>query len=483
MRLDRSTAALGAGFSHVARRSGHGSAAWRTLPIVLLAACHRPVDAGGDPGRETGPCIEDQCLGGELVCLSDLCVDPNGAGESEGSASAADGADDGGGQPNSRDVDILFVIDNSGSMGRAQGLLSAGIFDFFDVLDGAGANWRVGFTTSDNGNPVCGNATSPEAGGLELSSCLKRQSQFIFNGNPPADATAEACVDHCSGTVDILPTSTEFDPVKSPRPWMESRDGQTNLATPWTAADAFGCLAPQGIAGCGFESPLESMHKAILRASSENESQYGFLRTTAMFVVIIVSDETDCSYADKSIFLSEAQGGETALWSDPKAPTPTSAVCWRAGVSCSGGPGTYDECHSENKGASGERGVPDEDAVLFPVSRYIDALQAIEDERKRLMPAQEVLVALIAGVPDGYETHGMAFYADDLDPVYASNFGIGPGCENAQDRARAIPPVREREVAEAFAIRDRRDIYSVCADGYSAALRRIAGGIVDQFEQ
>lgn len=46
--------------------------------LLVVFSCACAADASqGDPGRETGPCIDDACLGGELVCLSDLCVDPN----------------------------------------------------------------------------------------------------------------------------------------------------------------------------------------------------------------------------------------------------------------------------------------------------------------------------------------------------------------------------------------------------------------------
>lgn len=65
--------------------------------------------------------------------------------------------------------------------------------------------------------------------------------------------------------------------------------------------------------------------RRFLRAPSETEDQYGFLRSTAMLAVIIVTDETDCSAAEDSIFLTEAQGGGTVFWSDPAAVQPTSA--------------------------------------------------------------------------------------------------------------------------------------------------------------
>src|SRR5687767_351818 len=64
-----------------------------------------------------------------------------------------------------KDVDILFVIDNSGSMAEEQALLSANFGAFISVLEreDVGANYRIGVTTTDVGNPRCTN-TTPELG-------------------------------------------------------------------------------------------------------------------------------------------------------------------------------------------------------------------------------------------------------------------------------------------------------------------------------
>lgn len=47
-----------------------------TALLLALAACDGG-SASGDPGFETGPCIEGECFDG-LECLSDLCVGPEG---------------------------------------------------------------------------------------------------------------------------------------------------------------------------------------------------------------------------------------------------------------------------------------------------------------------------------------------------------------------------------------------------------------------
>jgi len=394
-----------------------------------------------------------------------------------------------------KDVDILFVIDNSGSMGEEQANVAANFESFITVLEDpeVKANYRIGVTTTDNGNPWCG-STGPEAGKLQMTSCRQRQGEFVFNGVPPADVTQIACLDNCTlDAIDIQPTITEVDPDPKPRPWLESIEGRTNLpdsdgdgTSDYTTVEAFQCFGPQGIAGCGFESHLESMYKAFLRAEQDEEAQYGFLRSAAILAVVMITDEVDCSYNNdfQSIFLPEAMGGNPdAFWSDPTAAAPTSAVCWNAGVACTGSGSPYDECHSENKDVNGALGVPDDQAVLHPVTRYTGFLQELENKKQELTPDQQILVALIGGVPIGYEA-GTAdlVYQLALDPVEQGDFGIGAGCTNNMTTpvGTARPPVREKEFAEAFQVADQRNLFSVCSNDFSPALSAIADTIRDQ---
>lgn len=46
-------------------------------------------------------------------------------------------------------VDVLWVMDNSGTMSEEQANVVANLADFVDVLDGFGADWQVGVTTTD----------------------------------------------------------------------------------------------------------------------------------------------------------------------------------------------------------------------------------------------------------------------------------------------------------------------------------------------
>ncbi|MEZ4452269.1 MAG: VWA domain-containing protein [Nannocystaceae bacterium] len=385
-----------------------------------------------------------------------------------------------------KDVDILFVIDDSGSMAEEQALLAKNFGAFIGVLEAPDvkANYRIGVTTTDHSNPRCPKAeTTPTNGDLVLSSCIDRAANgdFIFNGvEPPLDA-GYACTDVCGLTdadLVIRPTSTDKDPSEKPRPWLESIEGKTNIPDGISTLEAFQCFGPQGVAGCGFESHLESMYLALKQSEAETEQNYGFLRDDAILSVVVLTDEMDCSYneAHKEIFIDNK-----VFWNDPTDVVPTSAVCFRAGVECVGsGDPTYEACYAENHDVAGNPGASDADAVLHPISRYVDQLQKIEDQKKSTDQSQEVLFALIGGVPPGYEDGGDIVYSSVADPAFLEDFGIAPGCTLGS--GQAVPPVRMREFAEAFAVGGARNLFSICQDDYSVALKAIADRIRDQIK-
>jgi len=373
-----------------------------------------------------------------------------------------------------RDVDILFVIDNSGSMAEEQARLARNFPAFIDSLDNMGADYRIGITTTDVAHPGCTKDASPEDGGLVLRSCTEAVAEGAFQFNETDAATA--CTDQCKLAGDQLRVTPSHDGAV--HPWLESIAGQQNLPAGVTMADAFACFGPQGINGCGFESPLEAMRLAISKARADKGT--GFMRDEALLSVVLVTDEADCS--------SNQQHGDifttNPTFQNDTAPTLTSATCWRAGVACTGEGPAFKECHAEDYSADGEPGASDPaDAVLHPIDRYVEFLDSVRESKNQLADggpiARDVLVSLIAGVPIGYDqgTAEIEYRAAEAGSFQDVNFGVAPGCTNTEDgtNSTAIPPVREREVAEAFAGSDgARNMFSICQDDYSPALEQIA---------
>jgi hypothetical protein len=378
-------------------------------------------------------------------------------------------------------LDVLLIIDNSGSMGEEQALLATAMIEpLLNPLDLSGLDWRLAVTTTDVGNPWCPpGMTTPEAGAFQFRACNDHPEDFLFN-NGQIDVQDVACNSICPyapGKLHTLPTTTDEDPDPKPRPWMENIGGQSNLPEDINPALAALCIVPQGINGCGFEQPLEAMNRALLRAQTPGNPESGFLRLHAGLLVVVVTDEADCSYNPAQETIFDEEGAKT-FWEDPQLSYPTSAVCWNAGTNCIGDPAGYDDCVSANYDENGDPATP-EQAVLKPVGGYIQTLLDIEQQKRALDPGADVAVLVISGV--GLD--GQLHYADvgDTNPNFQESFGIGPGCEapppmGSSEWVTAVPPVRLREVGAALS---SESLASICApsmeDSVGSAYQRLFG--------
>jgi hypothetical protein len=347
-----------------------------------------------------------------------------------------------------RAVDILFVVDNSGSMGGEQGTLVQSFASFIDVLEDqqVGANYRIGVTT-----------TSGE-GILRATSCRSRLEEFMFEWMFGTLDERDECLQNCN-----------YDVLDIAQPWVEKSEGTTNLPPGVDMAAALSCIGPQGINGPGFERPLEAMLAAIEDPTS------GFLRQDALFAVIFLTDEADCSASPENLSWLQYEG--QAFWTNPDRST--SGSCWNAGVACTGGPTIYEDCRPQDKNMFGQPTTIPEDAVLYPVQRYIDEINALAQKKQAEGGQGQVLLALIAGVPLDYPETGQITYQDSDFPDFNLEYGIGPACERGTETVNdppGIPDVRLRKVVESFAGEDP-NVFSICGDDYSVALVSIAEAI------
>lgn len=471
------------------QRSRWHTRCWVGAAVALLGcgpALTDDTDTDGDEGSDTEPRDTDLDPGTGSETTDSTSTTTSTTGEPPGPEEIAISVN--------RDVDILFVIDDSGSMGAKQARLTPALQSFIEVLEtpDVNANYRIAFTTTDNGNLWCvgSGASVPEGGRLELSSCRSRLDEFFFSGTD-FDASY-VCTDACDiDQIPVLPTTTAFDPQPRERPWLERADGQTNLADGTAMADAVACAAPLGISGCGFESPLESMLKALRRADEEAEDQFGFVRDGAVLSIVFLTDEADCSFnatVEESVFSNE---GPQTFWSLPgEQIAPSSAVCWNAGVSCSpSGAPSYDGCEPidlDPLGVEVSGATAQEEASLLPVSRYTEALDELENLKQQLNPGQEILVSAIVGVPTAYPAEPIPYaLGPDAQNInsFQARFGIGPGCQVDEADGtvtEAVPPVRLREFAAFFQVGETPNLHSVCDGNYAPALAATAEAVRSQ---
>jgi hypothetical protein len=395
--------------------------------------------AGGDDAGDTGS--------GEA---GSSAPEDSGAQTTTGALTAANKAD------------ILFVINNSGSMAEKQEQLVQAMPELIAPLEAADVDYRLGFTTTDVGNPWC--ETAPLApGALQDRACTQRLDAFVKE-IPDIDAQV-ACTAACSLDELLLQKSAvDGSSELRVRPWLEAG----NLPPGVSMRDAVGCLLPQGVDGCDFEAPLESMHRALDRFEDPQDPSFGFRRDDAVFTVVFLTDEADCSHQSKweEVFSLE---GNQHFWPDPESPFPSSAICWNAGVECLGGPSPYDDCRSADKDVDG---VPTDasGAVLHSVTRYQNRLD--------LLP-QPTVVAGLLGVPLGYLDGVPLVYADSADPSIQSSFGIGYGCSG--ENGGAVPPVRLRELQHSQTAETL--LGSICAQNYDPTLSAIAQAILERTEE
>ncbi|MEM7157307.1 MAG: hypothetical protein AAF799_30960 [Myxococcota bacterium] len=428
-------------------------------------------------------------------------------------------------------IDLLFVIDNSGTMGEEQLNLASNFPMLIEQLqtlenqrgEPVGADVNIMVTTTDFDNPLCQGAWvhrdyEPAKGSPISSPCTQRLSRFTGFGPDPL-VIEEACLDVCDPAAPAAPADQfiHFD-----------ADGNHNVVG-GTPSDALACIGPQGIDGCGFEAPLESMLQALNPGACWNDPEActdpdwdwitaPFLRPGAVLAIALITDEADCSVKDFTIMESE-----TFMEVEPAVggPMSSSAICWNAGVICTDHDprtGAYSGCTSANKGSAGDVGVADSDAVLQPLSRYTNLLAALGGQ------GREVIMLGVLGVPEVTE-HAKApphqpiagglealVYRTWRDPdvpsggdilpdewdqgVRAVNkefeFGVGPGCTGYDPGSgtytgQAIPPVRIREVCESLNTPDdpttrgidetriRCCVESICGDDFSPAIRCLTG--------
>lgn len=288
-------------------------------------------------------------------------------------------------------VDVLFVIDNTPGMAQVQEAVADGIGDLIARL--ARLDWRIGVISSDLGiDPFTGPGCSKAGGdGAELLN-IPRQSGC----KPPPDRFITA----------------------------------KNVADPEAA---FRCIALLGEQGCGFERPMEAALRAVdpgLRPAGNK----GFLRDTALLMVVWVTNEDDCSAVDTRLYDPDLVA--LGVWSSYR--------CFAQDIKCTGaaGDGSLTGCAS-GKGS-----------YLMSVTKVAYVLKALK-------PAGDVVVVAVVGPRTPVRVQA------GTEPK------VLPSCSGATVQAR--PAIRFHELVGEF---DADGVaVSVCAPEPGRRLAEAAGSL------
>ncbi|MDH5672134.1 MAG: hypothetical protein OEZ06_08295 [Myxococcales bacterium] len=438
---------------------------WAKAAVALLFGLTPAASGcGDDDGEKTVPVGDAAAAFANSEAAQDgVPIFDGGFGSRDGASGPLSPFDDPCKLVEVRKMDLLFVVDNSGSMAEEQAALSRefpklvlaltsgdvnadGTMDFPGVQD-----LHLGVVSTDMG--LQGIEGIPGCGGVGDDGILQHQA------GPGT-----------SGCATSYPTFLTYE---------------AGIHEPQATADDFACIATLGTEGCGFEQQLEAGLKALTPSNSDlmflsssgfpdankghgDTENAGFMRPgggddASVVAVVIVTDEEDCSSRDTRHLVPP---GFLADDSPLKAQ------------------GLNTRCFNN----------PDN---LFEVSRYVDGF-------KRLRPGQEdrLVFGLIAGVPpdlvnadarSGVDfsdaTQRDAYYdgllADDrmqevvdttVDPAIAN---LIPSCDTAI--GKAYPPRRLVQVAKGMG--ESGLVQSICEDDFGPAVDALIEALAARVEE
>jgi hypothetical protein len=317
--------------------------------------------------------------------------------------------------PVSADIDVLFVVDNSGSTQDKQAVFAQNYQNFVAALDRfptGRPNLHVGVVTStvDIGT---GQGTSPCHPASDQNGLLQTASR------DPAYVCAP-------------PTTERF--------LVDVQQPGGGRATNYSGSleDALSCISHVNDNGCGFEAPLEAMKRALDGSRPENA---GFLRPGAFLAIVILTDEDDCSAAP-GLFAQPAD----VVGRDDFRCAQGSYLC-DTPISPSA-PGTYTGCRVRH------------DGFLNVPSSYARFLSTVKDPSL-------LAVALIAGEPT------TTIHTGPLTRPFRQDLALLPTCDATINGNFAIgrPSLRLHEFLESFG--NRGLFASVCQADYSQTVEDI----------
>ncbi|MCP4603130.1 MAG: hypothetical protein GY847_21885 [Proteobacteria bacterium] len=392
-------------------------------------------------------------------------------------------------------VDLLIMVDNSGSMEQEQEILATSIYTLIDSLVNPipGPDWpfppiqnmRVAVVSSDLGLQY-GENHSTEGfpyGDTVVTSCTDRSKKGDNGGfQTDMDGTVEinsgeiSCVDDggqcpsdrwtCEDGKCFSPSgdkgSVKCIQTTSDGSWTEtSRDNRNpNLAT------QVACISRLGTGGCGKEQQLEASVVALSK-----ESQKSFIKDDHLLAVLIVTDEEDCSIKDKGLFETDEWKSGTRM-TDDKSSGLLNVCC------------NFPKSNEEN--------------FLFNTDRYWNELIKMKDNK-----ASGVIFAAIVGVPpndkekkspcqgQGNElgsclgVPSMQLQVELQETNEGQSFKhFKPACERMDDSYNTItsarPGRRYVQVAQEFA--SSGYVYSICNADWSPAMKELSKMIAQRID-
>jgi hypothetical protein len=329
-----------------------------------------------------------------------------------------------------RDLDLLFLIDDSPSMADKQANLADNFPKFIDVLSsipGGLPNVHIGVVTSDMGTQGPPPSFGPTVGAGLPGACsgVGKDGVMQLFGQP----------------VNAPYISDIADPITGVR----SRNYTGDLAT------VFGNIAKgAGARGCGFEQHLAAVQRALV-----NPANGGFLRDNAYLGVILIADEDDCSLGDFKLLADDTNSRNTLG-------AVQSFRCTRFGVLCNqGGQNTN---NMNQVGTKGQCHPNDDSQYLAKVNDLVSALKAVKKN-----DANKLIVAGIVGSVDQFAVE-LRTPPGEKTAIPALAHSCSYTDRNGQTEV-ADPPIRIKTFLDQFP--NRSTFVPICQKDLSGGLQQI----------
>jgi hypothetical protein len=425
---------------------------------------------------------------------------------------------------NAESVDILWVIDNSGSMCEEQRDLAVNFDRFLTAFANENIDFQMGVTTThqrpdglpegsfkskygilqSTPNPIpttfgaCGQASTVENALQRAVACTTNPSEYrttLTSGEAAClnDSASGECETYCTNNL-----SEE---------WCEDNNGNINFkARPLKEAlfppgnayrdlplilrrsdyenadrslrvdelrDDFGCMSFVGTSGWSFEKGLGAAQKAV---DSElvgtfydpeaeppaDKPNYGLIRKDSSFAVIFVTDENDCTY-----------NNNRGMDNPDVTVSPELMIDELDTGDCGD-----DVCEFANSTQ-----VDPNNSPLIPTSEIADTIVAeLAEIKGREFTKKEVIVASIHGQPDRYE--GASFTRTECENPDDSGYSEVSFTCSSQDLGTAFSGDRyarfldEFEPGRRFPTVDDPVNGKICEDEFGTSLASIAEIIV-----
>jgi hypothetical protein len=339
-----------------------------------------------------------------------------------------------------RNVDLLFLVDDSSSMRKSQDNLLRNfpvLMNALENIPGGLPNLHIAVASSDMG------AGDGSVAGCDATGGKNGVFQYTARG---------AC------------TATGLDPGAT---FISNVNGVKNYTG--NLADVFTCIAALGDTGCGFEQPFAAITRALgADGQAPPVENQGFLRPDAYLAVVLITNEDDCS-ATPGVPLYDTSAN--LRLGDPLGP-PANFRCNEFGHICDGAPpsrlapgGDVNATHMYTSCEPAESS-----GLLRTVADTAARRQALKAD------PDQVIFAAITGPESPYTVHWKTPPSNDTGPWPE----ISHSC-TAADGSFADPSVRTSALARAFGANGL--ILPICAENFAPALERIAQKIIDHLSK